>query len=63
LLNASFSNTLKTKQLWAIKINKKTEWICLGISLKSKMIGYKFDGTNVNWYETGHGLYMIGSGG
>ena len=37
LLNASFSNTLNTKQSWAIKINNKTGWIRLGVCLKSKM--------------------------
>ena len=63
LLNASFSNTLKHKQSWAIQINKNKYGIDLGVCLKSKMINYNFNSENINWYEIGHGLYMIGSGG
>jgi len=62
LLNASFSNTLKTKQSWAIKINKKTAWIYLGVFLKGKM-NNNFNSQNINWDETGHGLYRIDSDG
>ena len=63
LLNASFSNTLKHKQSWAIQINKKNNPIYLGVCLKSKMINYNFNSENIKWKETGHGLYMIGSYG
>jgi len=64
LLNASFSNTLKHKQSWAIQINKKIDYvILLGVCLKSKMINYSFNGKNMKWNETGHGLYMIASYG
>ena len=59
LLNASFSHTIKSKQSWAIKINKQTNWIFLGVCLKSKMLNYNFNGKNINWNTTGHGLYMI----
>ena len=27
------------------------------------MLNYNFNSQNLNWKETGHGLYMIGSGG
>jgi len=63
LLNASFSNTLKHKQSWAIQINKKIIGIYLGVCLKSKMINYNFNSENIKWKETGNGLYMIDSDG
>ena len=63
MLNASFSNTIKSKQSWAIKINKEKSGFDLGVCLKSKMLNYNFNTKNINWYETGHGFYMITSGG
>ena len=63
LINISFSNAITTKQSFAIKINKMTGWIHLGVCLKSKILDYNFSSQNMNWKETGHGLYMIGSGG
>jgi len=58
LLNASFSNTLKTKQSWTIQIKKMKGGIGLGVCLKSKM-NNNFNGKNIKLSETGHGLYMI----
>ena len=43
LLNASFSNTIKSKQSWAIKIKKINWTIYLGVYLKSKIIKYNFN--------------------
>ena len=63
LLNASFSNLIKDKQSWAIKINKNTTVIYLGVCLKNKMLNYSFNDSKLKWLETGHGLYLITSGG
>ena len=30
--------------------------------MKSKIQKYSFDSQNINWKETGHGLYLISSG-
>ena len=62
LFNSSFTNTLKSKQSWAIKINKMRVWMGLGVYLKSK-VNLKFNLLNIKWNETGHGLYMIASDG
>ena len=56
-MDAAFSKTLKSKQSWKIKINKITNGVCL----KSKMQKYNFNDQNINWKETGHGLYLIDS--
>jgi len=63
LLDAVFAKTLKSKQSWTIRINKKKEWILLGVCLKNKMGKYNFNGKNINLGEKGHGLYLIGSSG
>ena len=67
MLNASFSNTIKSKQSWAIKINKKTNFIFLGVCLKSKILQCEceceFKSFRNKIRETGHGLYMIDSVG
>ena len=34
----------------------------MGICLKNQMLRYDFISQNINWRETGHGLYFIGSG-
>ena len=62
-MDAAFSKTLKSKQSWKIKINKKTGGIYLGVCLKSKMQKYNFNSQNIKWRETGHGLYLIRSNG
>ena len=36
-----------------------TNFILLGICLKSKMLNYNFNDKNMNWNQTGHGLYVI----
>jgi len=35
----------------------------LGVCLKSKILNNNFNSKKINWRETGHGLYMIGSFG
>ena len=62
LLNASFSNKLKFKQSWALRINKIKDLISLGVCLKSKM-NNTLNKHNIKWEETDHGLYTIESNG
>jgi len=63
LLDASFTKTLKLKQSWALKTNKYTGGIRLGVCLKSQIQKYNFNGKNISWGEIGHGFYLIGKNG